>query len=92
MAITTRNLGKLGGSVETREQAVNGTSYILLPVGWKKAVGVFTATKPSTGEVTVFNVPYTLASEAKINGGGVLGVGASLFRNVTGTITWYRLE
>lgn len=70
MAITTRNLGKLGGAVETREQAVNGTSYVLLPIGWKKAVGVFTATKPSIGEVAVFNVPFTLASEAKINGGG----------------------
>lgn len=93
MAIATKKLGKLGGSVETRETRVSGSGYPAAPSGWKRAVGVFKGVATASPCVVFGDTVSVSGTNPPINGGGVFTDGQrTAFGYVTGAITWYRLE
>lgn len=96
MAISTQLIGKLGG-IETQETRIDDNTTTTIPAGWRKAAGVFRGQMVyGTSNGTVFGTslrPIGSGDTVPVNGGGVLTAGdKTSFRNVSGTLTWYRLE
>lgn len=92
MTVTAQLIGKLGGGKpETAVVKVAGSGVYEPPAGWRKAAGVFEG-RSTKDTYRVFDQSYTAYfSSVSVNGGGVV-TGGSSFQNVSGTITWVRLE
>lgn len=91
--ITTQLIGRLGGGVETTETQITKNVIMDPPNGWQKALGVFTGKPSSTAPRLFGDRIQTSTTLPKINGGGIVQKGTpTWFENVTGTVTWIRLE
>ncbi|MCT1450654.1 hypothetical protein [Corynebacterium sp. p3-SID1194] len=96
MAVTTELLGRLGGTPETRTVEITTSDRdVSIPAGWKKAVGVFKVDRtPYASIVSVFGCSLQpMVNGNQLSGGAVMSAGEKQeLVNVSGTLTWYRLE
>ena len=81
MTVTTQLIGKLGGgggAPEMQNQQVASTSFVRIPSGWGKAVGVFAGTATAASPTVFGTVFKGMSAGSFLNGGGRQP--ASLFR------------
>ena len=73
MTVTTQLIGKLGGgggAPEMQNQQVASTSFVRIPSGWGKAVGVFAGTATAASPTVFGTVFKGMSAGSFLNGGG----------------------